>query len=143
MFKKAQQPPSSTGASILIIIIAVSILFYILFLPPEDRADLLENDYSNNGDGNSNLIHNLDGVVLVTENPGRLDKIKENEIRHDLGSFGLYSNTESAIIQKVDSRLISKSSFNEQSLTLDFKIDDKETIDNVLLSLMLNNQAEF
>ena len=50
MLKRGQANPSASGAAVLIILIATILVLYILFLPPDERAELLgEENMSSSG----------------------------------------------------------------------------------------------
>ncbi|MBR9690508.1 hypothetical protein GOV08_02375 [Candidatus Woesearchaeota archaeon] len=134
MKKKKGQAPSAGGAALLLTIIAAMILLYVLFLPPQDRAKLLEDTNDNSNDDKSN---ELDGKILLLEDPGRLDLIKDRDIEHKISSFSLLSFTEGKVIKEFDSIHIEKGSFSEASKTLLFDVDNPNNIDNVLLSFSL------
>lgn len=131
MFKKKAQDAS--GAALLVVIIAVAILLYILFLPPDERARILNEDGSHTNDG-SVSASDLDGEILLSESPGRLDSLKKDEFTHEISSFTLFSTTESGVIKELDSLFVSKSVFSEKEFTLEFDVFDKNLIDNFLLS---------
>ena len=136
MFEMKRKGQGSAGASILVIVIAVSIIFYILFLPPDERAKLLDEDYSSGDSGSSNydLINDLDGEVILNEDVGRLDILKEDYFTHEISSFSLMSSTESGMIYELNSALVSRSVFSKKDFTFEFDVFDKDLMENFLFS---------
>ena len=102
MQKKAQQTGSS--AAVLILLIAMLLVLYILFIPPQERAVLL------NGENASEPVSEK-GAALLLVNPGRLDVIKENEITHNIGTLYLVSKTEASVLASKPSLTASATSF--------------------------------
>ena len=130
--KKAQltnmNPQSMTA--LLIFIIGLTLVMYIMFLPPEDRADLLEQNRTYaEGDDVKNYI-----TILMTKEPGRLTNLAEDEVVKDLPSFNLFTRTDATSLIDFDSVYIKKSLFEEQQRNISFKIDDFENTANYILS---------
>lgn len=130
--KKAQltnlNPQSMT--TLLIFIIGLTLVIYIMFLPPEDRAELLEQNrtYANGGDIKNHI------TILMTKEPGRLTNLAEDEIVKDLPSFNLFTRTDATSLIDFDSIYIKKSLFEEQLRNISFNIDDFENTNNYVLS---------
>lgn len=128
--KKAQA--SASGAAILVAIIAAMIVFYLLFLPPDERAKLLEENLNDNDNNDNSLDYHE--KILLEKNPGRLDLIKTKSYIHDISPFNLISTTKGIIIKKTDSIYTEKTLFNEKTQDLEFVIEDVENADNIILS---------
>jgi hypothetical protein len=96
-------------AAIVIAIITVLIILYILFLPPNVREDLL----NENSDGSS-TTDSLNNKTLFTERVGRIDAINTRSRDHALNSFSIYSITESKQLAIVDSIYIKNSLFGNE-----------------------------
>ncbi|MBR9676231.1 hypothetical protein GOV05_04435 [Candidatus Woesearchaeota archaeon] len=128
--KKAQ---SASNAALLIIVIAAGIILYMLFLPPDERARILEEDFNGDDDNNDGLLHDLDGKILISESPGRLDSLESDVFDHKISSFSLYSSTESGVIREVNSLYVSRSVFNKKDYVFEFSVFDKSLMNNFLL----------
>src|SRR3989338_8453238 len=87
--KKAQANPQQY-ISLLIFVIGVILIFYILMLPPKDRADLLDQKTQAEDDTEKDVIS-----VLLLREPGTLRDIPETEIILDLPAFEMFSRTDS------------------------------------------------
>lgn len=105
------------------------ILLYVLFLPPAERAKILEDTTVTTA-----AQYNQLNPVLLKESPGRLDLLQRDTIAHKLTSFSLLSTTEGKILKDFNSVYVEKSDFSEKPLTLQFDLDNVENIDNVILS---------
>ncbi len=128
--KKAQVPlnPQSYIA-LLIFVIGVSLIVYILMLPPLDRAELLEQNRSTAGDGRKDTI-----TIIMTKEPGTLSNIADTEIIKDLPAFNIYSRTDTESLVDFDSVYVKKSLFEEQQRNISFKVGDSQNTNNYLLS---------
>ena len=75
---KKRNGQSGSGAATLVAVIALLIVLYILFLPPDVRKDLLEEESDGpggTGTGSGRVVTNL-----LTDHPGRLEQIDKLEI---------------------------------------------------------------
>ncbi len=131
--KKAQltnlNPQSMTA--LLVFIIGLTLVMYIMFLPPEDRADLLEQNRTY-GDGDGDVKDRIS--ILMTKEPGTLTNLADDEIIMDLPSFNLFTRTDATSLIDFDSIYIKKSLFEEQQRNISFKITDFENTANYVLS---------
>jgi hypothetical protein len=131
--KKGQVNPNPQSyVSLLIFIIGVAILLYILMLPPADRAELLEQNRTEPGDGVNPIRDQI--TVIMTQEPGTLSNIPETEIIEDLPSFNLFSRTDAIVIEEFDSLTLRKSLFDEQFRNITFQVENPENTDNIMLS---------
>jgi len=123
-------PNPQSMIALLIFIITIALILYILFLPPEDRALLLEQNRTALG-----LPPLKDKItILMTKEPGRLTNIADEEIIHDLPSFSLFTRTDAGVIEEYDSLDPQKSLFEEVKRNITFDIRDPEKTDNIMLS---------
>jgi hypothetical protein len=129
--KKAQLAPGPANqAALLVLIIGVSVVLYILMLPPADRADLLEENETDedNGEFKDNI------TILLLKEPGTLDYLAKEEIEFDIPSFNLYTRTDAVVLVDFDSLYIKKTLFNYEYQNLTFEVKDIDTTDNFMLS---------
>ncbi len=128
--KKGQAGPGAGGSAVLIILIAIVMILYILFLPPDDRAELLgENGTSTSDDTTLSGINK----TVLKEHVGRLDYLRFDYRVHDIPSFRIYSNIEGTVLKSLDSLYTKTTIFDEISKEVAFSSDESLT-DNVLLS---------
>ena len=122
--KRAQ---GSVGAAVLLAIIAFFIIIFISLIPPQERANLLED----NNDGAS--VAGTSGNLL-TVTPGRLDYLPQKEVEHPLPVVNLFTKTESLVLAERGVATIKNGVFTEQVSDLKFSISDLEHTTKVLLS---------
>jgi hypothetical protein len=128
--KKGQVPTNPQSyAALLIFVIGLTLIIYILMLPPSDRADLLEENRTSAGDGRKDQI-----TILMTKEPGTLSNIADTEIIKDLPAFSLYSRTDTESLIDSISVGARKSLFEEKIGNISFIIDDFKNTNNYLLS---------
>jgi len=132
MKKKGQLTSANPQSMIalLIFVIGLVLIIYILFLPPEDRADLLEQERI--GEEEDDVKDEI--TILLTKEPGTLSNIAEDEIIQDLPSFNLFTRTDATNLLDFDSIYIKKSLFEEQDRKVSFEVKDFENTDNFVLS---------
>ncbi|MBN1645661.1 hypothetical protein JW868_01325 [Candidatus Woesearchaeota archaeon] len=121
---------TATGSAVLIAIIGALIIAYILFLPPEERNALLDNNGGAPGSpGSSGVVEK----VLLKENIGRLNFITSSEIKHNLLPFTISSQIDAQEIKRVDSLYVERNVFSSQSKNFTFLVDPSFH-SNILLS---------
>jgi hypothetical protein len=122
--RKAQ---SGSGAATLVGIILVLFIFYILFLPPEERKSLLdENALTTPGE-------NSIGSKLLDVAPGRLTFTEKSVIDHSIPNIYLESARESVILAQENPFTIYKGLFGEQRKRIVFSIDNLNNLNGAIL----------
>jgi len=125
---------SGGSAATLVAIIAGIIILYILFLPPQDRANLLEGNISDpDNDDDKDDINR----TLLVENTGRLDFTGEDEIIHNIPSINLFTSKQPGVIKKISSLYAKNGWFDKQSANITFHIDDVDNTENLKLTFNL------
>jgi hypothetical protein len=122
-------PNPQSMIALLIFIIGMSMIIYIMFLPPADRAELLEQNRTYLDDGKKDTI-----TELLEKEPGRLSNIAEDVVIRDLPAFNLYTRTDATKLIELDSIYIKKSLYEEQVWNTTFEIEDTANTDNFVLS---------
>lgn len=131
--RKAQA--SGTQAALLILVITVLIVFYILFLPPEDRADLLSDMETGDGFNPSNVPYPQEGPrdIVLQEYIGLINYVGFNEQEHKLPSFRIDTDVDDAVLATSDSLFVKNSP--SQKITGKFTFNaDSNTMTNFVLS---------
>ncbi len=141
---KQRKAQSASSAATLIVLIAGFILLYILFLPAEQRAALLQDEYTSSGSSSDSTpystgtqqatVQALVGESLLSESPGRVYYLKESSYEHDLSPVNLYTTTEAQVIFTQDSLYIKNGIFDQLFRNISFSLVDPDYTDNVLLS---------
>ncbi|MFH1324207.1 MAG: hypothetical protein ABIH64_03095 [Nanoarchaeota archaeon] len=124
--RKAQ---GGLNAAVLVAIIAAVIVIYILFLPTEDRKDLLEDTSGSSGTSSSSP----DSISLLSENVGRLDPVG-NVKDKDIPNVMIFETTNSKVLEDLNPISIRNGWFDKRSKTVQVTLDNYENIDNVALS---------
>lgn len=127
--KKAQT--TGTGAATLVALIALLILFYLLFIPPSVRDELLEGNISDTNSHSEVLRSN--GTFLL-ESPGTLTDISTSEIEHKVPNINLFATSEAKLLDDYPSVYIKSNMITKKTVNVTFEIDDLEHTDHVLLS---------
>lgn len=128
----------AAGAGILLIVIAVLIVLFVVLLPPQERAELLGENVSGDGDTGDEDTNGLEDAEtveeLLVESPGRIDFLGDNEVEHPLPVVNIFTRTESEIIAEKNVIYTSRAVFSEEQSPFTFTIPDLENTNNVLLS---------
>lgn len=124
MRRKAQGSQAAT----LVGIILVMFIFYILFLPAQERKALLEGD---------NLSQISDGSYpsgkLFEISPGRLTFTEKTVLDHSIPNIYLEESRESVILAQENPFTIYRGLFGEQKKRMVFGVDDLANLKNVVL----------
>src|SRR3989344_2521542 len=124
--RKAQ---GGMSAAILVAIIAAVIVLYILFLPSEERMDLLNITEEKENGGEDEISEN----VLLLEYPREMVHFGEKIIEHNIDSVNLYIKEEDSVLKQVDSAYIKNGWFDKKTKDIDFKVE-LDKIDKIIIS---------
>ncbi|MBN2112428.1 hypothetical protein JW707_05010 [Candidatus Woesearchaeota archaeon] len=125
--KKGQQ--SGAQAAILIGIIAAILIAYILFLPPEEREELLED-----GTGTASVSADEENITLLNATSMRLEYVGAAEYEHTIPNVYLSEKTEAEVIEAVNPFYIRNGWFDKKTENVTFYITDLKNTGNVGLS---------
>ncbi len=126
--KKAQD---ASSAATLVAVLALLIIFYLLFIPPSYRDQILE------GNGTTTSMTSAGGAIkgtLLKASPGVLSPIKAEKIEHNIPALTLYSKTQSKVLQNTNSIYVKSSIFGQKKATISFNVDDVKNTKNALLT---------
>ncbi|MBS3138540.1 hypothetical protein J4207_02440 [Candidatus Woesearchaeota archaeon] len=127
----------AAAAATLIAVIAGMIVLYIIFLQPDDRAELLGEDIRFSGTG---LRSSGKNATLLNETPGRVDFLSQKKVEHSIPTVHLFTHTKGVVIEQRPSLQVSRSLFSSSDASMSFHIGDIANTENVLLSF---NVQEF
>jgi hypothetical protein len=126
--KRAQAGGGAAGT--LIGLITLVLVFYILFLPPEERAALLKEEAAPGIPGGVPGV----GEVLFRGAPGRLTFIGQTEFDHLIPNLVLTEERQAKILAETNPFIVKKGWFRKDYKNISFVISEPETVDNVFLS---------
>ncbi|HLD33212.1 MAG TPA: hypothetical protein VJB66_00700 [Candidatus Nanoarchaeia archaeon] len=123
----------AAAAAALIAVIAAMIVLYIIFLQPEDRAELLGEDTFSSSSGRTSSLSSKN-VTLLNESPGRIDFLSQKKIEHSIPTAHVFTQTEGAVLEQKDSMTVERSLFSSKDGMFEFSLADLSNTENVLLS---------
>mgnify|MGYP001562690517 FL=1 len=129
--KKAE---SGGSIAVLVLLIAMFIGVYILLIPPEDRANLLNQ---------TNLLNEsyrgkISSSVLLSEEIGILKPLKTDSVKHDIDSVSLFVKEEPKTEDLANTLSIENGFFGESSHSLLFNVDDITNLKDATLFFFVN-----
>ncbi|MBW2967765.1 hypothetical protein KY362_04720 [Candidatus Woesearchaeota archaeon] len=130
--KKAQD---AGQAATLIAIIALLIIFYLLFIPPSFRDQILEGNGTTTSAGAKGADSEV-GEALLKASPGTLTPLSAEEVEHNIPSVTLYSKKKSETLGVQSAIEVKSSIFAAKKGILGFKVDDADNTENILLSFV-------
>lgn len=138
--KKGVTEVSAAPAATLVAIIGISIVLYIILIPPEARQELLgDQSYSPFLPDQKTGSENYDvGInkTLILENIGEVAYIKQRDIEHNIPAVNLYTKTAGSIIKEVNSLALKNALFSEEFKSIEFSLKDVKNTENVLLNFL-------
>src|SRR3989338_3182733 len=125
MLKSKRAQREGAAVAILIIVIALFMTFYILFIPPEERSKLLQQDTTSTETGTSTPAK----IELLAESPGLVTPTTESATIHRIPSVNVFLKDEPKIISLAQSLVVSKGLFSRSTPQLKFqtKVLDETT----------------
>lgn len=123
----------AVGAAFLVGIIAVLLIAFVILLPPQDRADLLDQDSS------SSTSSSVSGTNLLRETPGRVDYLSQRRIEHPLPVVNVFTRTEGRVLAQKNSAYAKRGAFVDEGSTFTFSVQDLEHTDNVYLGFTVSD----
>jgi hypothetical protein len=129
---KRGQGTSAGNVATLISLIALFLVVYLLLLPPEDRAKILDDSGFDDGGRSTASGKNVKGVgdILLSEFIGEvevLDKGSER-ITHDIASVNLFSREEAGFVTLSENLIITKGIFSGRSQNLFFRLESEDVL---------------
>lgn len=122
-------------AGALIGIITLLVIFYIVFLPPAERAKLLEE-----GEAGVGNVSSVKGGVLLDERVGFLSAVSEREVVHPVPNVVLEDVSSANVLLEFPSFVVSRGWFGKKSKIVSLELDDPERLGNVLVVFSLGQR---
>lgn len=117
------------NAAILVAVLAALIVVYIIFLPSEERLELIGENRSDK----DSFIYDKEEILLEDEEIV-MEVIDEDKIERDLPSVNLFTSKSSDTIRQENTIYIRNGLFDKQDKQLVFKLQDPDNTDDVLIS---------
>lgn len=115
-------------AAALVGVMLVIFIFYIIFLPPEERTKLLGEEEIIPGE-----IQEIEGILL-SEQIGRLSFVKEEEYDHYIPNIVIMETRNAQILAAESTFTIKKGWFSDKRKKAIFTLKEIEKIENPILS---------
>ncbi len=134
--KKGQQDGLAIAA--LIILIALFIVGYVLLLPAEERAELL-NESVDSGSVDKENFEIREGETLLSASPGVVYEFDKETISKDISDVTLFSKVDSKLINLATSIKVSASYFQDRPRSFSFSIDNVDKVEDLNLFFFIKN----
>ncbi len=126
--RKAQQ--SGNQAALVIGLVTLILIGYILFLPPEEREELLEG-----GNGLYEGPSRDDGnISIINVTSLRLEYVGEDEYLHNIPNLYLFETTGAEVLEDFTPFYIRNGWFDKKTYNVSFHISDLANTGNIALS---------
>ena len=99
---------SGMNAAVLVAILAALIVIYIIFLPSDERMDIIGENDTHGGDDD-----NGEEKVLLEDEEMIMEVIGQDEIDHDLPSVNLYENEEANVLREENTIYVKNGLFDK------------------------------
>ncbi|MBT5021592.1 hypothetical protein HON01_02125 [Candidatus Woesearchaeota archaeon] len=132
MFLISRKAQDGTKAATLVAVIALLIIFYLLFIPPHVRQEILE---GNSTDSDSDSYSGSNKTLLL-ENPGTLTSLSTKEITHSIPALTIFATQDAQVLDTQSSLTAKKSWFSDTSAEFTFVIQDLTHTENLLLTFV-------
>ena len=129
---RTKRGQSAAGAAVLIAIIAVLLVGFVILIPPQERAKLLDDTLSDN---DSIIVPGVIEKKLLSVSPGRIDYLAQKEVEHPIPVVNIYARTEAKILAEKNVAYAKKGVFSEQTDVLTLMVPDLKHTEKMLLSL--------
>lgn len=116
------------NAAVLVAIIAGLIILYIIFLPGEERREILGEEEADTS------TTTAEEDILLSEHVGRLEKPRGGIVEHSIDPVNLYTKKEDKVLKSLSSVYVRNGWFDKKTSTLTFKLDAPSNTANALLS---------
>lgn len=134
--KKAQK--SGGDAWILVLLITLAMIMYILFLPPAERNEFLQDDTLTPGERDDGV---LPADLLLQKHIGRLEFYPQGPIDHPLPSVHLFRTTKSEMLSELGSFIVERGTWSGVPVTKQFSIPNTDLVENVILVMNAKSRS--
>ena len=128
MHKKGQD--IGVNMAVLISLIALFMIFYIVLIPPKDRAELLGEEFLENASSES---ISASGEVLFEIQPGKMGPQEESTISHTLTGIDLYVRSEPEVKELLTVTEIKRNIIKNQYKIINFEVESLDNLEGATL----------
>ena len=123
----------------VVAILTLLLIFYILFLPPEQRAALLGEGYTSDPSGTIKYpgVVPKKGDILFSATPGSITYQARDVYEYDIPSFTIYQTRDSAVLAEAGNFFVRRGWFEQTDREVRFFIDNIADLETADLSLTL------
>jgi hypothetical protein len=132
--KRGQVPTAAIEISVLVVLIGLFMIGYIIMLPPEERASLLDEDGTTAGTDDEVV----GASTLLSESPGVVTTAKSSSADRKLGPIRLYSTTEQNTETLATSLTVSRSVIQNNYKTITFDVDNLNELESLALLFFIS-----
>lgn len=129
--KKGQH--EGKAVAILVLIIGLFMVLYILFLPVEERQELLGNKTTGGGVSEKGI------KTLLLESPGVVSGAKEYDTKHEIDTVNLFVKIEPELIALANKLEVERRLFTSSFPSIGFDIDDLSNLDKASLTFSVSD----
>ena len=138
-YRKAQVVPSGAQVAGFVALIALFIILYIILLPDSEKEKLIGVDFEDedgvsSSDGGEGKVFR----ILLSETPGSLSPLEEEEVEQNLAAINLFSGTEKGVQSLANLLTISRSVFQNKQQVLSFKLENLNNVEKVSLLFFIS-----
>jgi len=129
MLRKKGQGGGTSQAAIVILAVTLILVFYIMFLPPEERADLLEDE-----DGVSSVGGDGENTTLLNMTALRLEYVGVSDYEHNIPNIYLFERSEASVLEEYTPFYVRNGWFDKKSYEAVFYVKDISNTENVAVA---------
>lgn len=127
--KRGATIPSGGAAGSVIGILTLLLVFYIIFIPPEERRELLYGENGSSVSGNTSA----NAKVLLLANIGKLDYQAESTFDHTIPNVYLVETKNAQALERFNPFVIQHGWFVDETRTLTFTVAQPDLASNIKL----------
>ncbi len=122
---------SGMSAAVLVAIIAGLIIAYVLFLPTDDRRELLGDDSNDGGGGTSS---GKTKTIILSESINKIIEPSKSTDERLLPNIYLVESKNAVVLEKINPFSVRNGVFDKKNYVHRLSIDNPMNVDNLLLS---------
>lgn len=131
MYRSKKGKNEGGAVAVILIALAFTMVIYIMFIPPEERQRLLDENIT---DDDRYLDDDyMEMIELVAESPGLVTPTREAATIHRIPTVNIFLKEEPKIITLAQSLSVSNGLFSESSPKLRFRAEDLDETTNINL----------